>query len=75
LANNEITKLENLVSLPYLNYLDLSSNLISKINNFSLSNAVHKLRVLNLSKNRIEAIQNLDLFTSLDVLDLQDNRI
>lgn len=75
LSNNEIQKLENLVSLPYLNYLDLSQNLISQINTFPSSNALQQLRVLLLSKNRIESIQNLDQFVNLDVLDLQDNRI
>jgi Leucine-rich repeat (LRR) protein len=74
LQNNEISKIENLVSLPNLHFLDLSSNKLSEINNFS--SVVH-LRVLILSKNMISSIpkSNLDTFRQLDVLDLHDNRI
>ena len=39
LQNNQITKIENLVSLPNLHFLDLSSNKLSEINEFPT--AVH----------------------------------
>jgi leucine-rich repeat-containing protein 49 len=48
LQNNEIIKIENLVSLPNLTFIDLSCNKIKEISNFS---TVESLRVLMLSKN------------------------
>jgi len=56
LANNEIRRIENLVSLPNLNFLDLSQNMLSTINQLTTSSAVLQLRVLILAKNRIETI-------------------
>jgi leucine-rich repeat-containing protein 49 len=50
LQNNEIDKIENLVSLPNLTFLDLSSNKLTEIQNFTT--LVH-LKVLILSKNLI----------------------
>ncbi len=35
LQNNEIVKIENIVSLPLLNFLDISSNRIKEITNVS----------------------------------------
>ena len=73
LQNNEIEKIENLVSLPNLTFLDLSSNKLRDISNFST--LVH-LRVLILSKNKITSIgKNLETFKQLDILDLHDNQI
>ena len=61
------------MSLPNLTFLDLSSNKLTEINNFS--NLVH-LKVLILSKNMISNIsKSLDSFKMLDILDLHDNRI
>ena len=51
LQNNEITKIENLVSLPNLTFIDVSGNKLKDISNFS---TVENLRVLMLSKNMIE---------------------
>jgi leucine-rich repeat-containing protein 49 len=48
LQNNEIIKIENLVSLPNLTFIDLSCNKIKEISNFS---TVESFRVLMLSKN------------------------
>lgn len=53
LQNNQIGKIENLVSLPNLHFLDLSSNKLAEINNFPT--AVH-LRCLILSMNTIPKI-------------------
>ena len=73
LQNNEIDKIENLVSLPNLTFLDLSSNKLTEISNFTT--LVH-LKVLILSKNLITSLsKNLEAFRMLDVLDLHDNRI
>lgn len=48
LQNNEISKIENLVSLPNLHFLDLSNNRLAEINNFP---QILCLRVLILSRN------------------------
>lgn len=73
LQNNEIDKIENLVSLPNLTFLDLSSNQLSDIQN--ITTLVH-LKVLILSKNLITSLnRHLECFKMLDVLDLHDNRI
>jgi len=49
LQNNEITKIENLVSLPNLTFIDLSMNKIKEVSN--LQAVSENLRVLILSKN------------------------
>ena len=72
LQNNEVTKIENLVSLPNLTFLDLSSNKIKEISKFS---TVEHLRVLMLSKNQIDQIKNVETFKNLDILDLHENKI
>jgi len=72
LSQNEITKIENIVSLPNLTFLDLSQNKIAEI---SLIPVCQNLRVLILSKNFIDTIENLEAMPNLDVLDLNDNRI
>lgn len=59
LQNNEITKIENLVSLPNLHFLDLSSNKLCEINNLP---SILFLRVLILSRNQLTTIKNLDAF-------------
>ena len=72
LQNNQISKIENLVSLPNLHFLDLSSNKMTEINNLP---SVTNLRVLVLSRNQLTSIKNLDSFQNLEVLDLHDNKI
>ena len=72
LSNNAIRKIENIVSLPMLTFLDLSSN---KINEIMLQPIVKSLRVLILGKNEIAEIKNLECMPNLDVLDLHDNKI
>jgi Leucine-rich repeat (LRR) protein len=76
LQANEITKIENLVSLPNLNHMDLSFNRIAEINPFiTEGNSLQHLRVLILNRNIITEIKNLDSFQHLNVLDLHENKI
>ena len=76
LANNQIKKIDHLVSLPNLQSLDLSANKIAEINNFWMPGSnLDKLRSLNLAKNQIKSIKHLDHLPNLETLDLQDNRI
>ena len=70
--HNFISKIENLVSLPNLIFLDLYSNQIKEISGL---HTVPTLRVLMLGKNLIEKIKNIQLLTKLDVLDLHSNQI
>ena len=72
LQHNYITKVENLVSLPNLIFLDLYDNEIKEISHL---HTVPTLRVLMLGKNNIERIMNLQSLTKLDVLDLHSNKI
>ena len=48
LHNNEISKVENMVSLPNLTYLDISKNKLTEIKEFP---QLKFLKVLNLSQN------------------------
>lgn len=74
LQNNEIVKIENLVSLPNLTFIDLSMNKIKEVSN--LQGVADNLRVLIMSKNQIEHIKYpLDAMKCLDVLDLHENKI
>jgi leucine-rich repeat-containing protein 49 len=70
--HNFIIKIENLLSLPNLIFLDLYNNQIKEINSL---NTVPTLRVLMLGKNLIEKIKNLNGLNKLDVLDLHSNKI
>jgi hypothetical protein len=70
--NNSIRKIEHLIRLPNLIFLDLYSNEISRIDGLQ---AVPTLRVLMLGKNRIETVEGLEPLRKLDVLDLHCNRI
>lgn len=70
--HNVIAKIENLVSLPSLIFLDLYSNQIREISGL---HTVPTLRVLMLGKNLIDKIKNLQYLTKLDVLDLHSNQI
>jgi Leucine-rich repeat (LRR) protein len=76
LGQNQIKKIDHLVSLPNLQTLDLTANKLLEINNFWLpGSSIDKLRTLNLSKNQIRNIRNLDKLVHLENLDLSDNRI
>jgi leucine-rich repeat-containing protein 49 len=70
--HNFIGKIENLLSLPNLIFLDLYNNQIKEINSL---HTIPTLRVLMLGKNQIEKIKNLNPLVKLDVLDLHSNRI
>jgi hypothetical protein len=72
LDNNHITKMENLISLNSLLYLNLYSNKITEISNL---NSINRLKALMLGKNMIDKIQNLSCLPSLEVLDLHSNKI
>jgi leucine-rich repeat-containing protein 49 len=72
LQNNFITKIENIISVPNLNFLDLSLNQLTEI---SMIPEKSTLKVLILSKNKISSIKNLQMFPSLDLLDLHDNHL
>jgi len=80
LQNNDISRMENLVSLPNLHFLDMSSNKLAEIG-ASIA-GLTALRVLILSKNMISSVNaekgEPSIFgglNSLDMLDLHDNRI
>jgi len=69
---NKVSKLENLVSLPNLEYLDVSYNCIREITNL---NSLEKLKTLNLRSNLIDCIFGLGLLQSLEHIDLSMNKI
>ena len=71
-SHNEISRIENLISLHRLAVLNLSYNSISLIANLS---TLQSLKVLNLSHNRIGSMKGLEYLKSLEVLDLEDNLI
>ena len=76
LSSNEIAKIDNIVSMPHLQHLDLSSNHLVEIGiSMAMGTNLSSLRVLNLAKNRITKIKNLELFLNLESLDLSSNRI
>ncbi|MCQ2819752.1 MAG: leucine-rich repeat domain-containing protein, partial [archaeon] len=72
LESNLISKIEHLVSLNNLLFLNLYENRISEIE--GLEN-VPKLKALMLGKNYIEKIKNLTFLQDLEVLDLHSNKI
>jgi len=72
LENNNITKIDHLVSLNNLLYLNLYANKIYEIENL---HTMPKLRAIMLGKNQIEKIKNLNWLLDLEVLDLHSNKI
>lgn len=72
LENNIINKIDHLVSLNNLLYLNLYANKIYEIENLQ---TVPKLRALMLGRNLIEKIKNLSGLSDLEVLDLHSNKI
>ena len=69
--HNKVVKIENLISLPHLLYLDLHDNLIKDIENV----AIPTLKVLLIAKNNLTKIKNISELNKLEVLDLHSNKI
>jgi leucine-rich repeat-containing protein 49 len=59
--HNKINKIENLISLPNLLYIDLYDNLIKEMENLALPT----LKVLLLPKNQISRIRGINELTKL----------
>jgi leucine-rich repeat-containing protein 49 len=59
--HNKIQKIENLISLPNLLYIDLYDNQIKEIENIGLAT----LKVLLLPKNQIYKIRNVNELVKL----------
>ena len=53
--HNKVNKIENLISLPHLLYLDLHDNLIKDIENI----AIPTLKVMLIAKNNLNKIKNI----------------
>ncbi len=71
LAHNQITTTESLTKLPQLQFIDLSFN---KLKTFSSPDARH-ITYLNLDHNRIEKLDWLKNWLSLEIVSLSHNRI
>ena len=71
--HNGISRIENLISLPNLLYIDFFDNQIKEIEN--ILNGVPTLKVLLLPKNQIGRIKNISELVKLEVLDLHSNKI
>jgi Leucine-rich repeat (LRR) protein len=63
---------DSLAEFRNLRFLDLSTNLLSRIEGLA---ALGNLQILRLSRNRITKIENLDALVSLNALDLSMNHI
>ncbi|KAF1335668.1 hypothetical protein FI667_g1023, partial [Globisporangium splendens] len=81
LQNNSIRKIENLLGLPNLIFLDLYNNRIeasgSYFNDIEVMqnlNDLKELRVLNLGGNKIAALENIEKLTLLTELNLRRNQ-
>ncbi len=72
LSHNEITVLDNLCNLKYLETLKLTNNRIKEIKGLGLLN---NLKELNLSRNEIVKIGGLDNLEKLEHLNLNQNEI
>ena len=84
LSNNKISKIQFINKLPSLTYLDLSSNHISILPNFSQNLNILKLsfRYLNImyysylnSHNKLVELSNISQLDRLQILDLSYNQI
>lgn len=71
--HNSICKIENLISLPNLLYIDFFDNQIREIEN--LANGIPTMKVLLMPKNQITRIRNINELVKLEVLDLHSNKI
>ena len=69
--HNKVNRIENLISLPNLLYIDLYDNCIKEIEGVGIPT----LKVLLLPKNNISRIKNINELQKLEVLDLHNNKI
>ncbi|GBG28651.1 U2 small nuclear ribonucleoprotein A' [Hondaea fermentalgiana] len=77
LTDNEIEVVENFPRLKRLKWILLSNNRVARIRD-QVAEAVPGLRVLVLANNRISLLSEIDklaAFTSLEVLNLEDNPV
>lgn len=72
LNNNQIYRIENLVSLPVISFLDVSNNLIHLINNLE---GLASLRELRLDNNFIENLEQLSSLKRLEKLSVRNNKL
>ena len=66
-----IADFEGILSMPILQELDLSLNKIERIQKAKWP----KLKMLNLSNNKVRIIENLENCRALEVLDLSFNEV
>jgi leucine-rich repeat-containing protein 49 len=69
--HNKISRIDNLVSLPNLLYLDLHDNLIKEIENITIP----AIKVLMVARNQLTRIRGINELAKLEVLDLHMNKI
>lgn len=62
-----------LAALKFLRSINLSDNMIENL--AGISTALPSIRVINLSKNRLENLSGLDRLSTLERIDLRENRI
>ena len=67
-----IGKINAMENVPNLRFLDLSGNIICKMENL---HALHHLRILNLAENKIKKLEHFDTLTSLERLNMTGNCI
>lgn len=75
LKSNLISKVENLVSLPNLEKLNLSCNRINDISGLSQIKTLELLKFLDLSNNQIDKICGFDFLLNIETLNLAENKI
>jgi len=71
--NCRITFVPNLSTLSNLTHLELDHNLITKLPDFSVSK--NTLNILKLQNNRLDSLPDFSLFTTLDTVHVQNNRL
>lgn len=75
LKGNLISKVENLVSLPNLEKLNLSCNRINDISGLFQIKTLEMLKFLDLSNNLIDKICGFDYLPNIETLNLAENKI
>ena len=72
LQHSPIGKISALENVPNLRFLDLSGNIIRKMENIHM---LRNLRILNLAENQIAKLENFEYLTSLERLNVTGNKI